>query len=170
MKLLKIISGGQTGVDRGALDAAIEFGVDCGGWCPAGRMAEDGIIPNRYPVSELANAGYAERTARNVADSDGTLVILIGHPIGGTRETIECCAGIRKPYLTIDCGCVEIDEARNLGLHFISKLPSGGATITLNVAGPRASQWPQGHEITRRIVSGVLHRFSGQNDARAYSS
>ena len=77
---------------------------------------------------------------------------------------------MQKPYLTIDCGCVEIDEARNLGLQFIAKLPSEGATITLNVAGPRASQWPQGHEITRRIVSDVLCRFSGQNDACAYSS
>ncbi|HEY4757687.1 MAG TPA: putative molybdenum carrier protein [Chthoniobacterales bacterium] len=170
MKLLKIISGGQTGVDRGALDAAIEIGVDCGGWCPSGRMAEDGSIPNRYPVMELANAGYAERTLRNVADSDGTLLILHGRPLGGTRETIECCVGMQKPYLTIDCSRIEIGQAINLGLQFIAKLPSGHATITMNVAGPRASQWPQAHEITRRIVSGVLRRLSGQNDARAYSS
>src|SRR5207248_4887319 len=86
--ILKIISGGQTGVDRGALDAALAFEVECGGWCPAGRLAEDGTIPKRYSVMELANAGYAERTARNVANSDGTLVISKGEPIGGTRETI----------------------------------------------------------------------------------
>jgi hypothetical protein len=170
VKLLKIISGGQTGVDRGALDAAIEIGVECGGWCPTGRMAEDGTIPNRYPVIELANAGYAERTPRNVADSDGTVLILHGPPVGGTRETIECCVDMHKPYLTIDCSRVEIDQAINLALQFIAKLPSGDATITMNVAGPRASQWPQGHEITRRIVAGVLLRLSGQNDARAYSS
>jgi hypothetical protein len=170
VKLLKIISGGQTGVDRGALDAAIEIGVECGGWCPAGRLAEDGTIPSRYPVIELANAGYAERTQRNVADSDGTLLFLDGRPVGGTRETVECCVEMQKPYLTIDGGRIEIEQAINFGLQFIAKLPSAGATITLNVAGPRASQWPQGHEITRRIVSGVLRRFSGQDDARAYSS
>lgn len=170
MKLLKIISGGQTGVDRGALDAAIEIGAECGGWCPAGRMAEDGTVPNRYPVIELANAGYAERTLQNVVYSDGTLLLVHGRPVGGTRETIECCVAMQKPYLTIDCGRIKMDEAIKLGLQFIAKLPSVGATITLNVAGPRGSQWPHGHEITRRIVLGVLRRFSGQNDARAYSS
>jgi hypothetical protein len=170
VKSLKIISGGQTGVDRGALDAAIEIGVECGGWCPTGRMAEDRTIPNRYPVIELANAGYAERTLRNVAYSDGTLLILHGRPVGGTRDTLECCVEMQKPYLTIDCSRIEIDQAINLGLQFIATLPCGDATIAMNVAGPRASQWPQGHEITRRIVSGVLRRFSGQNDARAYSS
>jgi len=79
-KLLKVISGGQTGVDRGTLDAALAFEVECGGWCPAGRLAEDGTIPKRYPVMELANAGYAERTARNVADADGSLIISKGEP------------------------------------------------------------------------------------------
>src|SRR2546421_12711979 len=74
-KLLKVISGGQTGVDRGALEAALALQVECGGWCPAERLAEDGTIPNRYPVMELANGGYAERAARNVADSAGTPAI-----------------------------------------------------------------------------------------------
>lgn len=113
--MLKIISGGQTGVDRGALDAAIELRVECGGWCPAGRMAEDGIIPNRYPVIELANAGYAARTTRNVTDADGTLVILVGDPVGGTRETIGCCIEMQKPYLTIDCGRMKIEKRLTLG-------------------------------------------------------
>jgi len=67
--ILKIISGGQTGVDRGALDAALAFEVECGGWCPAGRLPQTGQFRSGYPVMELANAGYAERTARNVADS-----------------------------------------------------------------------------------------------------
>src|SRR5436309_14721003 len=101
-ELLKVISGGQTGVDRGALDAALALQVECGGWCPAGRLAEDGTIPKRYPVVELPNARYAERTARNVADSDGTLIISNGEPIGGTRETIQRCVGLDKPHLIID--------------------------------------------------------------------
>src|ERR1700730_405793 len=115
-KLLKIISGGQTGVDRGALDAALALQVECGGWCPTGRLAEGGAIPKRYPVVELPNAGYAERTARNVADSDGTLIISNGEPIGGTRETIDRCIELNKPHLVIDCERVQIDEAIELPL------------------------------------------------------
>src|SRR5437763_11681032 len=102
-KLLKVISGGQTGVDRGALDAALAFEVTCGGWCPAGRLAEDGTIPKRYPVMELANAGYAERTARNVANSDGTLVMSKGEPIGGARATRDRRVQMAQPDLHIGC-------------------------------------------------------------------
>src|SRR5207248_4333802 len=121
-KLLKIISGGQTGVDRGALDAALAFEVECGGWCPAGRLAEDGTIPKRYPVRELANAGYAERTARNVADSDGTLIISKGEPIGGTRETVDRCIEMRKPYLLIDSERLAMQEAAELAAQFVRGL------------------------------------------------
>ncbi len=198
-KLLKVISGGQTGVDRGALDAALAFEVECGGWCPAGRLAEDGTIPKRYPVMELANAGYAERTARNVADSDGTLIISNGEPIGGTRETVDRCIEMRKPYLIIDCASMSVEEAIEAATEFVKNLSSRadardlsvgqvisehsrgssvraglalsarlGMTV-LNVAGPRASQWPEGHKTALRIVSGVLRVLSGQNDASEYS-
>jgi hypothetical protein len=198
---LKIISGGQTGVDRGALDAALALGFSCGGWCPAGRLAEDGTIPTRYPVIELPNAGYAERTARNVADSDGTLIILNGEPIGGTRETIDRCVEMDKPHLVIDSELVDIDQAIGLALAFISDLSfraaqttpvrlgprnpanvrvrrepaegsshSLGMTIVLNVAGPRASQWPEGHKIAEQILLTVLRRLSGHKGSREYSS
>src|SRR5262245_9804382 len=85
----EIFAGGQTGVDRGALDAALELGVDCGGWCPPGRLAEDGRIPDRYPVIEMHETefegdGYAARTRRNVEISDGTLILCVGPPSGGT--------------------------------------------------------------------------------------
>ena len=96
---LKIISGGQTGVDRGALDAALELDFPCGGRCPAGRLAEDGEIPERYPVVELANSGYAERTAHNVADAGGTLIIAHGPLMGGTRETLQFCKEQRNRIL-----------------------------------------------------------------------
>jgi hypothetical protein len=192
-EFLKIISGGQTGVDRGALDAALALEVECGGWCPAGRLAEDGTIPKRYPVVQLANAGYAERTARNVADSDGTLVISKGEPIGGTRETIDRCIEMGKPYLLIDSERLSMQEAAELAAEFVRGLSSRaqardltqhdsatgrsrgfspsarfGMTV-VNVAGPRASQWSEGHQTALQIVSGVLRLLSGQNDASEYS-
>jgi len=188
-EFLKIISGGQTGVDRGALDAALAFEVECGGWCPAGRLAENGTIPERYPVVELANAGYAERTARNVADSDGTLVISKGEPIGGTRETVDCCIEMRKPYLIIDCASMSLEETIEAATEFVKSLSSRadardlpvgqaisehsrGSTVraglalsarlgmtVVNLAGPRASQWPEGHKTAQQIVSGILRRL-----------
>ena len=187
--ILKIISGGQTGVDRGALDAALAFEVECGGWCPAGRLAEDGEIPKHYPVVELANAGYAERTARNVADSDGTLIISNGEPVGGTRETVDRCIEMRKPHLIIDCASMSVEETIEAATEFVKSLSSRadarnpsvvqvisehsrGSSVraglalsarlgmkVLNVAGPRASQWPEGQKTARQISSGVLRRL-----------
>jgi len=159
--LFRIVSGGQTGVDRGALDAALDLGVECGGWCPAGRLAEDGTIPERYPVIELTDGGYAERTAQNVADSDGTLIISNGKPIGGTSETIECCVEKDKPYLIIDYREMSTAEAKEKALKFLQSRH----IRRLNVAGPRASQWPEGHALTYQIMSAILRRISGQKDA-----
>ncbi|CAG1012336.1 hypothetical protein BURK2_04495 [Burkholderiales bacterium] len=88
--MLKIISGGQTGVDRAALDAAIKCGAPCGGWCPDGRLAEDGPIPGRYPLQELKGGGHLERTRQNVADSAGTAIFHFGLLI-----TMEKLPGIR---------------------------------------------------------------------------
>jgi hypothetical protein len=79
-----IVSGGQTGVDRAALDVALEFGIPCGGWCPKGRLAVDGVIPSWYPLQETQCADYAERTRLNMLDSDGTLILNVGKLTGGT--------------------------------------------------------------------------------------
>ena len=126
-----------------------------------GRLAEDGTIPERYPVVELANAGYAERTVQNVTDSDGTLIISNGEPVGGTRETIERCVENDKPYLIIDYKEMPTADAKEKALKFLQS----HHIRRLNVAGPRASQWPQGQEIACQIVSAILRRLSGQNDA-----
>ena len=159
--MLKVISGGQTGVDRGALDAALDLGVECGGWCPAGRLAEDGIIPERYPVIEMEDGGYAERTTQNVVDSDGTLIISNGEPMGGTRETIERCIENDKRYLIIDYREMSTAEAKKKALKFLQNRH----IRCLNVAGPRASQWSEGHALTYQIMSAILRRISGQQDA-----
>ena len=157
------------------MDAALELGVSCGGWCPAGRLAEDGEIPERYPVVELPNGGYAERTSQNVADSDGTLIIAHGPLMGGTRETVERCIEMQKPHLVIDCANVSIDERIEQAAEFVRALSSSssaqlGMTTVLNIAGPRASQWPQARDVAREIVSAILRRLSGHNRPDEYSA
>jgi len=131
----KIISGGQTGVDRAALDVAFELGISCGGWCPRGRKAEDGPIPARYPLQETTSASYSVRTEKNVRESDGTLVLTKGQPKAGTALTIKFAQKHKKPYLvkdpfvTKDFGTVEIWLEVN-------------RIRVLNVAGPREREIP----------------------------
>ena len=145
---LRIISGGQTGVDRGALDAALELGVPCGGWCPAGRLAEDGVIPERYPVTELPGAGYGERTRKNVEDSDGTLIVTFGHASGGTAYTIEVCEKLARLHLIVDALGVTLEEAIGRAVRFVREKGVG----QLNVAGPRASGEPRAYEYAYALV------------------
>ena len=127
---MKILSGGQTGVDRAALDVALDLSLACGGWCPKGRRAEDGPIADRYPLVEAETADYAERTRRNVQDSDGTLVLTCGEPTGGTALTIQFAKREQRPHLVIDIqgeppAAALLDWCRE---HAIK---------TLNIAGPR---------------------------------
>jgi len=96
---MKIVSGGQTGVDRAALDVALELGIECGGWCPAGRWAEDGVIGARYPLRETPSADPAERTEWNVRDSDGTL-LLTAAASPGTERTHEAARRLGRPVFT----------------------------------------------------------------------
>jgi len=145
---MKIISGGQTGVDRAALDVALEHGIDCGGWCPAGRLDEDGRIPDRYPVKELAAGGFAERTLRNVIESDGTLIVYPGQLRGGTRHTLQCCIDYQRPHLLIDATNSDADGAAELVSTFVRK----NQIKVLNVAGPRESEWPGGYQYVRALL------------------
>ena len=150
---MKIISGGQTGVDRAALDAARESRVAAGGWCPEGRLSEDGTIPDEYPVIELASAGYNERSRQNVIDSDGTAVIYFSNPTGGTKQTIDFCIQEQKPYALIDAKVLTVEQAINKIQEFIDLY-----TISiLNVAGPRASEEPVAYAYARKTIKGVLH-------------
>lgn len=149
---MKIVSGAQTGVDRAALDAALECGTEAGGWCPEGRQAEDGIIPDKYPVIELTNAGYRQRTKRNVIDSDGTAIIYFGYPTGGTEQTIGFCIKERKPYVLIDAEEMGVDRAARK----IGRFMADNTISILNVAGPRASGEPRAYEYAKRVILGVL--------------
>jgi Circularly permutated YpsA SLOG family len=121
MGLAKIISGGQTGIDRGTLDMAIACGFPCGGWCPSGRLAEDGRIPERYPLIELKEGGYSQRTLRNVLESDGTVILYFSQIEGGTEETLLFCINERKPYKlrhTVERGFAWEDKYRKLVIRY----------------------------------------------------
>ena len=149
---LEIISGGQTGVDRGALDAALELGTACGGWCPEGRQAEDGAIPDCYPVEVRAGAGYPERTRRNVQGSDGTLILHFGPLSAGTLFTLKACEDLLKPVCLIDGGDARIADAVGRAQEFVD----APDLRRLNVAGPRASHWANAHDYSRDVIRGLL--------------
>ena len=100
--ITRIVSGGQTGVDRAALDVALKLGIPCGGWCPRGRRAEDGPIDACYPLQETPTQEYPQRTEWNVRDSDGTLVLTFGRPKGGTALTIRLAERLTRPCLVVD--------------------------------------------------------------------
>jgi predicted Rossmann fold nucleotide-binding protein DprA/Smf involved in DNA uptake len=129
---LKIISGGQTGVDRAALDAAMSALVEVGGWCPRGRLAEDGTISSNYPLAETPSDDYAERTRLNVQDSDGTLILCEGTIRGGTLFTRECAEKLNKPFLVVGFASADCAKACDWII--------ANSILVLNVAGPRASQ------------------------------
>jgi hypothetical protein len=157
MPLQKIVSGGQTGVDRGALEAALCAGFPCGGWCPADREAEDGAIPARYPVTPLARGGYPERTRANVVSNDGTVILFDGRRTGGqltggTRFTRICCQDARKPLLIVDSAKSSEAAAAAAILDFVK---TNGISV-LNVAGPRSSGWPEGFDFALEVISRVL--------------
>jgi len=156
MTLTKIVTGGQTGIDRGALDAALEAGFPCGGWAPEGRAAEDGRIPRRYPLQELAGAGYEERTLQNVADSDGTAILYSGKLEGGTRKTMLHCVEHGKPFELVDATHTDPRDAALKLADFVER----NRLSILNIAGPRASKWPQAHQSAHSTVRNLLSAYS----------
>jgi len=152
LNLKMIISGGQTGVDRGALDAALAMGFPVGGWCPADRSAEDGPIPSRYPLYALERGGYRARTLQNVMDSDATVILAPGDLTGGTRLTLVFCEQHSRLHLVIDAAQTSEPEAAARIARFVEQRFIG----TLNVAGPRASGWPGAHDYAKRTIATLL--------------
>jgi predicted Rossmann-fold nucleotide-binding protein len=146
----KIISGGQTGVDRAALDAAIALGIPHGGWCPRGRLAEDGPIPDRYELRETESSDYPARTERNVLDSDATLILCPGQPAGGTELTVRLARRHRRP-------CLVVDLDRPLDAAKVRRWLRRHKVAILNVAGPRESQSPG---VAQRAIE-FLHAVFG---------
>jgi len=149
IKLARIVSGGQTGVDRAALDAAISADLAHGGWCPAGRRAEDGVIDGKYELTETRSSEYAARTERNVLDSAGTLILVRGKLSGGTELTYRLALRHGKP-----CLVVQLDEAACVDA--VCAWLDRHAIDVLNVAGPRESTCPGIYQQASDLLEKIL--------------
>lgn len=135
MPVAKIISGGQSGADRAGLDAAIDLGLLHGGWCPAGRRTEDGMIPWQYKLEETSSPGYPERTRLNVRDSNATVVFTCGALTPGSAQTLNFAKTLGRPVLHVDIDMAGALEKFRTWLGYVK--PS-----VLNVAGSRESKAP----------------------------
>ena len=145
----KIVSGGQTGVDRAGLDAGLALGLAVGGWCPRGRRAEDGPIPPQYPLEETASAAYRVRTRMNVRDSDATLILCHGPLTGGTKLTASIARRMGRPLRIADL-------SRRVQAPAAAAWLRKHNAVRLNVAGPRESQAPGIGAEARRFLMRVL--------------
>lgn len=146
----KIVSGGQTGADRGGLEAAIKLNISHGGWCPQGRRAEDGRISSRYNLMETASRDYRVRTEKNVVDSDLTLVFTPGKAAGGSRQTIKYAQQHNK-----NCYHFDILQPKNENLHLLYSLLVN-FDGTLNIAGSRESKFPGIRVYVENILCEVI--------------
>lgn len=163
---LKIVSGGQTGVDRGALQAAMDLGIDWGGWAPKGWRAENGTIPPLYraKMQEHASANYLVRTRRNVIDSHATLIIISSYPLsGGTLKTRFFCQEAMRSHFVVSQGEADaVEKVRKwLGQFFAVEHP---VPFVLNVAGPRESKAGGIQKRTRRFLAEVLTGMIQENE------
>ncbi len=170
MPISRIISGGQTGADRGGLDAALYCNVPHGGWCPKGRRAEDGVIPAKYLLQESKSASYTVRTEANVRDSDATVVFTLGRATGGSLKTLEFCQKHKKPYLHVDVDALERPQAvkavvdwlegrgeYNHEGYFAIKPP---VHCDLNVAGSRESKADGIEDLVMAVMVDVLRQVN----------
>ncbi|MFZ5557748.1 MAG: putative molybdenum carrier protein [Pseudomonadota bacterium] len=145
----RIVSGGQTGADRAALDWALAHGIACGGWCPRGRRAEDGAIDPRYPLTEMPADDYAQRTEWNVRDSDATVIVSLAPVLtGGSRLTRELAAKLGRPCLHLHPG---LDAPR-----LLAGFVADNAVQVLNVAGPRASGEPDVYRYVMEVLDAAF--------------
>jgi Circularly permutated YpsA SLOG family len=148
-KIEKIISGGQTGVDRAGLDVAIALHIPHGGWCPKGRKAENGTLPTVYQLTETPTAEYKQRTEWNVRDSDGTLILTQGEPTGGTALTIKLAGAYARPCLVIDLNASPAPKT-------VSAWLAANHIMVLNIAGPRESGCPGIHDEAVKFLRTAL--------------
>jgi len=151
-------SGGQTGVDRAAWDAAIEVGLPQSGWVPKGRLAEDGRIPDRYVCGETESADYAVRTERNLRESNATLILCFGPPSGGTEFTFHLCKRHRRPHLLLDLDRENEENAEEMALQFLRK----SKPAVLNVAGPRGSSHADVYPRAKRFLSHLFRKLASE--------
>ena len=149
VRVEKIVSGGQTGVDRAALDAAISLGIPHGGWCPKGRIAEDGVIPSHYQLNETDSADYPTRTELNVIDSDATLILYRDELQGGTDLTRRLAKKHEKPYLLVDL-------SERMNAIAVRKWLHENDVRVLNLAGPRKSSVPGIEKTSQRFLERLL--------------
>jgi len=147
----KIISGGQTGVARAALDAALQYAIPCGGWCSKGRKAEDGPIDGRYPLKETNSPHYEVRIEANVIGSDGTLILTEGKPTGGTAYAIQMAIKNKKPYLAID-----LRKKAKISISMIQEWAANRKIRVVNIAGPRESKVPGIYEKAKSFLDAAL--------------
>lgn len=148
----KIISGGQTGVDRAALDVAILLDIPYAGWCPKGRLDESGEMPSQYSLKETDSSDFSERTKLNIRDSDATLIIVPRWPVNvndGTLLTLDEVKNKKKPYLVVDLSKEE-------KVSDILKWAQNNNVKTLNVAGPRESSFPGIYQKSFTVLKEIL--------------
>jgi len=164
------VSGGQTGADRGGLEAAIYCHVPHGGWCPKGRKAEDGVIPPAYQLTERPSADYMARTKANVVDSDATIIFTDGPLSGGSSKTAAYARHLKKPFYVVDLNRTNHKKT----IDAIVRWLNGEATLNhdgndnarpplvcvLNVAGSRESQVPGMQETVFQLMVEVLLRVN----------
>ncbi len=152
----KIVSGGQTGVDRAALDAAMARGIPCGGWCPAGRMADDGPIPERYPLEETRDIDHTVRTGANVRDSDATIMLNRGALQGGTAYAVEIAKHMNRPVMVVD-----LERPPDLGM--ITAWLVQHRVRVLHIGGPREVSRPGIYDQARRFVEALLDHCQAED-------
>jgi len=164
LSLKKVVSGGQTGVDRAALDAAMSSpGMDVGGWCPRGRKALDGVIPAKYPLQETLGKSYQTRTRWNVRDSDATLILCSGEPTGGTALTIKYCEQLGKPFYV---HCLNSEYGTYIdGADYGSVIfwMSCHDIQILNVAGSREGQYFPVYDQAYSFLTGLFRLIQEHN-------
>lgn len=149
-----IISGGQTGVDRAALDWAIRHQIPHGGWCPNGRRADDGVLAAHYELWETISEGYRQRTRLNVQDSDATLVFNLGALDGGTLQTVVFAKAMNRPYLVIQLGGVAPEVLADQARSWLAQR----RVAILNIAGPREQKRPGIYMSVMTVLNALIDR------------